>query len=140
MNKAAYPPLALYVGGQWLTDAGGGYREVINPAEGSVLGLLPLVSDALVNAAAEAAHRGFEQWRRRSALERCDVLRRAASLMRERAAAMAAVLTLEQGKLLAEALREVQLSADIIDFQAEEARRLYGRTVPPRVPGGRPST
>ena len=135
MNKAAYPPLALYVGGQWLTDAGGGYREVINPADGSVLGLLPLASDALVNAAAEAAHRGFEQWRRRSALERCDVLRRAASLMRERAAAMAAVLTLEQGKPLAEALREVQLSADIIDFQAEEARRLYGRTVPPRVPG-----
>ena len=74
-------------------------------------------------------------WRRRSALERCETLRRAAVLMRERAEAMATVLTLEQGKPLAEALRELRLSADIIDFQAEEARRLYGRSVPPRVDG-----
>jgi succinate-semialdehyde dehydrogenase/glutarate-semialdehyde dehydrogenase len=55
--------------------------------------------------------------------------------MRERAAAIASVLTLEQGKPTAEALREVTLSADILDFQAEEAKRLYGRTVPPRVDG-----
>jgi hypothetical protein len=60
-----------------------------------------------------------------------DTLRRAAALMRERADAMATLLTLEQGKPLAEAQREVRLSADIIDFQAEEARRLYGRSVPP---------
>ena len=130
-----YPPLQLFVDGQWLSDGGGGQREVINPADGSVLGLLPLAGDALLRAAADAAQRGFLSWRRRSALERCDVLRRAAALMRERAVSMASVLTLEQGKPFAEALREVQLSADIIDFQAEEARRLYGRTVPPRVPG-----
>ena len=135
MSHVAYPRLELFVDGQWISDAGGGQREVVNPADGSVLGLLPLAGDDLVRAVAQAAQRGFETWRRRSALERCEVLRRAAVLMRERAPAMAAVLTLEQGKPLAEALREVQLSADIIDFQAEEARRLYGRTVPPRVPG-----
>jgi succinate-semialdehyde dehydrogenase/glutarate-semialdehyde dehydrogenase len=62
-------------------------------------------------------------------------LRRAAALLRERLDLVATVLTLEQGKPLAEARREVSLSADIIDFQAEEAKRLYGRTVPPRVEG-----
>ena len=130
-----YPTLALHVAGRWITEAGGGRREVLNPADGSVLGELPLADAAQVDAAAAAAARGFAVWRRRSALERCETLRRAAVLMRERAEAMATVLTLEQGKPLAEALRELRLSADIIDFQAEEARRLYGRSVPPRVDG-----
>jgi succinate-semialdehyde dehydrogenase/glutarate-semialdehyde dehydrogenase len=67
--------------------------------------------------------------------DRYVVLRRAAELMRERAKPMAEVLTLEQGKPLAEALRELTLSADILDFQAEEGKRLYGRTVAPRVAG-----
>ncbi len=130
-----YPQLALHVAGQWLTQASGGERDVINPADESVLGKLPLAGQAELAAAAEAAQRGFLQWRRLSALERFTVLRRATDLMRSRAQHIAAVLTREQGKPLTEALREVMLSADIIDFQAEEAKRLYGRTVPPRVPG-----
>ena len=130
-----YPDLALHIGGQWRREAGGGRRAVLNPADGTLLGELPLADVAHLIAAAESAARGFVLWRRRSALERCELLRRAAALMRERAEAMATVLTLEQGKPLAEAVREVRLSADIIDFQAEEARRLYGRTVPPRVEG-----
>jgi succinate-semialdehyde dehydrogenase/glutarate-semialdehyde dehydrogenase len=133
--NSPYPTLALHIAGRWTADAGGGRRAVLNPADGSVLGELPLADAAHLHAAAEAAARGFELWRRRSALERCEPLRRAAALMRERAEAMATALTLEQGKPLAEALREVRLSADIIDFQAEEARRLYGRSVPPRVEG-----
>jgi len=130
-----YPTPALHVAGQWLTRASGGEREVVNPADESVLGLLPLAGEAELRAAAESAQRGFVQWRKRSALERFTVLRRAADLMRERAGDIAQVLTFEQGKPLAEATREVTLSADIIDFQAEEAKRLYGRTVPPRVAG-----
>lgn len=131
----SYPPLELFVAGQWLARASGGERAVINPADETVLGMLPLAGVAELHAAAESARRGFVLWRQRSALERCTVLRRAAALMRERAEPMARILTLEQGKPLAEAQREVTLSADIIDFQAEEARRLYGRTVPPRVAG-----
>lgn len=132
---APYPELKLHIAGQWLAQAGGGEREVLNPATETPLGRLPLADAPHLEAAAASAARGFEQWRRTSALQRCNVLRRAAELMRQRAPAMAAVLTLEQGKPLAEATREVLLSADIIDFQAEEARRLYGRSVPPRVEG-----
>ncbi len=130
-----YPTLKLHIAGQWLATANGGEREVINPATEAPLGLLPLADDTQFAAAAESAARGFEEWRRHSALQRCTVLKRAAELMRQRAGDMAAVLTLEQGKPTAEATREVTLSADIIDFQAEEAKRLYSRGVPPRVEG-----
>lgn len=130
-----YPTLALHIGGQWLTRASGGERPVVNPADESVLGMLPLAGETELRAAAESSRRGFAQWRKLSALDRFTILRRASDLMRERAPEIAHTLTLEQGKPLVEALREVTLSADIIDFQAEEAKRLYGRTVPPRVAG-----
>ena len=131
----SYPKLALLVAGQWLTQASGGERLVINPADGKPLATLPLAGPAELQAATDSAARGFAQWRRKTALDRYQVLRRAGELMRERAEAIAQVLTLEQGKPLAEALREVRLSADILDFQAEEGKRLYGRTVAPRVDG-----
>lgn len=108
---------------------------MLNPASGSTLAMLPLAGPAELQVAAESSLRGFEDWRRRSAHDRYAVLRQAAELMRQRAEAIAMVLTLEQGKPLAEALREVKLSADILDFQAEEGKRLYGRTVAPRVEG-----
>lgn len=130
-----YPELKLFVAGRWIEKASGGEGLVRNPADGSVLGRLPLAGESELHEAAEASERGFRLWRRRSPLERCTVLRQAAQLMRERADLMAYTLTLEEGKPQAEALREVRLSADIIDFQAEEARRMYGRTVPPRVEG-----
>lgn len=96
---------------------------------------LPMAGPTELTAAAESARRGFETWRRVRPHDRYLVLRRAAQLMRERANSMATVLTLEQGKPIAEARREVTLSADIVDFQAEEGKRLYGRSVAPRVDG-----
>lgn len=131
----SYPNLALHVGGRWLSAASGGTRRVVNPADESTLGTLPLAGASELNAAAESAGKGFAAWRRVSAHDRHATLRKAAQLMRERADTIALVLTLEQGKPLAEAQREVRLSADILDFQAEEAKRLYGRTVAPRVAG-----
>ena len=130
-----YPTLALHVAGRWLTQASGGRRPVLNPADGSLLAELPLAGPAELQAAAESAERGFRIWRRKTAHERYTVLRAAAALMRQRADTIARVLTLEQGKPLAESTREVLLSADILDVQAEEGKRLYGRTVAPRVEG-----
>lgn len=135
MNEPKYPPLALHVGGRWLRSASGGERPVIDPSDETQLGMLPLAGASELRVAAESAERGFHTWRRTLAHERYLVIRRAAELMRQRAAQIAHVLTLEQGKPLAEATREVVLSADIVDFQAEEGKRLYGRTVPPRIAG-----
>lgn len=125
----------LFVAGHWIEHASGGERPVLDPGSGREVARLPLAGPAELAAAAESAERGFRQWRARSALERCNTLRRAAELMRSRSRAIAEGLTLEQGKPLAESTREVGLSADVFDFQAEEAKRLYGRIVPPRVEG-----
>ena len=130
-----YPELALHIAGRWRTQTAGGQRAVVDPATETTLAQLPLASRDELAQAAESARRGFALWRAKSALERCNILRTAAQTIRDRAKAIAQVLTLEQGKPLAESLREVTLSADIVDFQAEEAKRLYGRLVPPRVEG-----
>lgn len=135
MTEPKFPELALHVGGHWIRHASGGERTVIDPSDEAPLAVLPLAGATEIHAAAESAVRGFQAWRRTLAHERYVILRRAAELMRQRAKEMARVLTLEQGKPLAEATREVVLSADIIDFQAEEGKRLYGRSVPPRIAG-----
>ena len=135
MTEPRFPELALHVGGRWIRHASGGERHVIDPSDGAPVALLPLAGEPEIDAAAESAARGFQAWRRTLAHERYGILRRGAELIRQRADAMARVLTVEQGKPLAEARREVLLSADIIDFQAEEAKRLYGRNVPPRIGG-----
>lgn len=127
----SYPSLALHVAGQWIDRTSGGSRPVLNPETAMEIGLLPLAGPTELSAAAESAQRGFRVWRTVRPLDRYVILRRAADLLRQRVEAIASVLTLEQGKPLSEARREVSLSADIIDFQAEEAKRLYGRAVAP---------
>lgn len=128
------PPLQLLIDGQWLAQTSAGTLPVLNPADGSTLGQLPVAGDAELAAALAAAERGFARWSRTLPLERFRIITAATRLIRERAAAIARTLTLEQGKPLAEAQREVTLSADIIDFLAEEAKRLASRGVPPRLP------
>ena len=129
-----YPALALYIDGKWLAAASGGSRPVVNPADECVLGPLPLAGGAELDLAVDAACRGFAGWKTTPAHARWEIITRATRLLRERADAIARVMTLEQGKPLAESRREVLLSAEIIDFLAEEGKRAYGRLVPPRSP------
>lgn len=133
-DAMSYPLLSLYIDGHWIAQTDAGTLPVLNPADGSVLGHLPVAGPAEIEAATAAAARGFEHWSRTLPLERFRILTRATALLRERAPAIARTLTLEQGKPLAESLREVMLSADIIDFLAEESKRLADRGVPPRLP------
>lgn len=132
----AYEPLALLIDGEFLSE-GRQTLSVENPASGTELARLPVASAADLDRAVAAAARAFPGWRDTSAFERGQVLRRAAQIIRTRADAIAATLTMEQGKPHAEARGEVLVSADIFDWAAEEARRLYGRIIPGRVPGVR---
>ena len=100
----------------------------------SVLGELPHASQADLQAAVQAASAAFEGWKRTSPLARSDILRKAASLIRERATHIATCMTLEQGKPLREARLEVLAAADTYDWYAEEGRRNYGRLVPGKTP------
>ena len=132
-----YPELALYIDGKWLPRDGRESEQVINPASEKPLGILPHASASDLDAALAAAAKGFKLWRATSPYDRAKVMRRAADLVRERQEAIARVLTLEQGKVLAEARIEVAVSADIIEWYAEEGRRTYGRVIPGRAAGTR---
>ena len=124
-----YTDLALHIDGQWLNGDGRAGEDVINPATEKPLGKLPHASSADLDRALEAAQKGFAVWRATPAYERAKVLRKAAALIRERADAIGRIMTQEQGKPLAEARLEVIVSADIIEWYAEEGRRSYGRIV-----------
>jgi succinate-semialdehyde dehydrogenase/glutarate-semialdehyde dehydrogenase len=135
-----YVNLAMYIDGEWLSAAGRESEQVINPAKEKSLGTLPHASAADLDRALEAAQRGFKLWRATSAYERSRIIRKAADLIRERQEAIARILTMEQGKTLAEARVEVAVSADIIEWYGEEGRRTYGRIIPGRTPGVRQMT
>ena len=132
-----YANLELFIDGQWLGGNGRRGEDVINPATEKPLAHLPHASQADLDAALEAAKKGFAVWRATSAYDRAKIMRKAADLMRERHDAISKVLVQEQGKVYPEARAEVIGSADIIDWYAEEGRRAYGRIVPGRGKGVR---
>lgn len=129
---ASYPDTKLLIDNEWVDALSGKTLHVLNPANGAPIGRVAHASVEDLDAALAAAQRGFEIWRKTSAHERCAVMRNAAVLMRERADTIARLLTQEQGKPLAEARYEVTAGADIIDWFANEALRVYGRIVPSR--------
>ncbi|WBM38167.1 NAD-dependent succinate-semialdehyde dehydrogenase [Alcaligenes faecalis] len=129
-----YQHLALYINGQFLDGQGRQTQAVINPADGSSLGQLPLASQGDLDAALEAAQAAFKSWRHSSPMDRSAILRKVAELSRERAQEIGRNLTLDQGKPLAEAVGEIMSCADHADWHAEECRRIYGRVIPARNP------
>ncbi|XVK00176.1 NAD-dependent succinate-semialdehyde dehydrogenase (plasmid) [Burkholderia vietnamiensis] len=130
-----YDALHLFINGEWI-DAG--EREtapVINPATQIEIGRVPLATAADLDRALQVAAQAFDVWRRTVPAERARILKRGAELMRERAEHIATVMTLEEGKPLAESRDEVLRAADYFEWFAEEARRIDGRVVPSNRPG-----
>jgi succinate-semialdehyde dehydrogenase/glutarate-semialdehyde dehydrogenase len=132
-----YTDLSLYIGGNWRSGDGRQGEDVVNPATEKPLARLPHASASDLDEALEAAKGGLAVWRATSAYDRAKVLRKAADLVRERAEAIARIMTQEQGKVLGEARVEVLVTADIIEWFAEEGRRAYGRIIPGRAKGTR---
>ncbi len=130
-----YPEVQLYIDGAWTVAAAGRTLPVVNPASGDTVGKVAHAGRADLDRALDAADKGFRLWRKVSAFDRSKVMRKAADLLRERADAIAPLLTMEQGKPLPEAKGEAMAGADVIDWFAEEARRTYGRVVPARSEG-----
>lgn len=126
----------LLIGGD--RRAGGlGARPILNPATGEELGTVALASAADLDDALACAADGFRLWRDKSALERCAILRETAAILRRDCARIARLLTEEQGKPLDQSVTEVSISAEVLEWSAEEGRRLYGTVVPPRSPAFR---
>jgi succinate-semialdehyde dehydrogenase/glutarate-semialdehyde dehydrogenase len=129
---ATYPDTQLFIDGQWTPGVSGRVIPIENPATGQKIGNLAYAEKADLERAAVAAAKGFQTWRKVSAYERAKLMRAAAGLLRERAETIARNLTQEQGKPLAQARLELANSADVIDWFAGEAPRIYGRLIAPR--------
>lgn len=129
--------LKLLINGEWRDGGDGRSEPVVNPATGEVLGQLPYASVSDLDEALAAASAGFKVWKAMTAQERYVIMMKAAELIEQRKEAIGRILTLENGKPLAEAVGEVQFSADATRWYAEEGKRTYGRIVPARLPGVR---
>ncbi len=120
----------IYLAGEWQGAANGASFEVRNPANGELLGSVPLAGAAETRRAIEAANAAWPAWRRRTAKERAAILRKWYELMLVHADDLALILTTEQGKPLAEARGEILYAASFIEWFAEEGKRVYGDTIP----------
>jgi succinate-semialdehyde dehydrogenase / glutarate-semialdehyde dehydrogenase len=130
-----YPQVNLHIDGAWVKGAGGKSEPVLNPATGDAIGDVPHADKADLDRALAAAEKGYKAWRKVSAYDRYKLMRKAADIFRSRADDVAKILTMEQGKPLAEAKGEALAGADVIDWFAEEGRRAYGRVIPARGEG-----
>ena len=130
-----YPDTQLYIDGAWSAAASGRTHPVVNPATGEVIGKFAWADRADLDRALAAADKGFQTWKKVSAYERSKIMRKAADLLRERVQTIAEIMTMEQGKTVAEAKAEILNGADTIDWFAEEGRRTYGRVIPARGEG-----
>lgn len=119
-----------YVDGAWLDADGGQTLEVNNPAGGEVLGTVPKMGAAETRRAIEAAERALPAWRDLTAKERSQTLRRWFELIMQNQEDLARLMTLEQGKPLTESRGEIAYAASFIEWFAEEAKRIYGDTIP----------
>ena len=130
-----YPNVSLFIDGAWTAAASGKTIAVVNPATGEPVGAVAHAERPDLDRALTAAEKGFATWRKISAYDRSKIMRKAADLLRDRADTVATMMTLEQGKPLAEAKGEVLAGADVIDWFAEESKRAYGRIIPARAEG-----
>ncbi|MGK9052979.1 NAD-dependent succinate-semialdehyde dehydrogenase [Neorhizobium petrolearium] len=137
MQTQPYGELKLFIDGEWIGPEGRVTEDVINPATGEPIGALPHATAEDLDRAVAAASRAFKTWRTTTAYDRAKIIRKAADILRERAADIGRRMTLDQGKPIGEAVPEVHISADILDWTADEGRRTYGRVIPSRLPGAR---
>ena len=126
-----------YINGQWLDADSGETIAVTNPATGEVIAHVPKMGRAEAERAVAGAAEAFKTWKKKSAKERAGILRKWFDLMMANQEELARLLTLEQGKSLAEARGEIAYGASFIEWFAEEAKRVYGDVIPGHLPDKR---
>ncbi|MBR1297419.1 NAD-dependent succinate-semialdehyde dehydrogenase [Bradyrhizobium sp. AUGA SZCCT0042] len=130
-----YSKVQFFIDGVWRDSVSGSTIPILDPATEEVIGEVACANTTDLDLAMAAVAKGFRTWQKTSAVDRSAVLREAASLLRRRVKAIAAIMTQEQGKPIAESNTEILASADMLDWFAEESRRTYGRVIPARSEG-----
>ena len=126
-----------YINGEWVDADDKSTLTVNNPADGVQIGTVPKMGMAETRRAIEAAHKAFLTWRAKTAKERAAILRKWFELMLANQEDLAILMTVEQGKPLAESRGEVAYGASFIEWFAEEGKRVYGDTIPAQAPDKR---
>src|SRR5256885_774318 len=119
-----------FIGGKWVDAMSGATHQVVNPATREPIGAVPEMGAAETRRAIEAASQAFPAWAAQTARERAAVLRRWYELLMANLEDLATLMTAEQGKPLAESKGEIAYAASFIEWFAEEAKRVYGDTIP----------
>ena len=127
-----YKEFGQFINGKWQESSNKETYEVINPATEEVIGNASKASPEDVNKALQSAENGLNIWKNTPAWERSYIIRRIADRIREKKDILAKWMALEVGKPLTEGLAEVNGSADIFEWNAEETKRIYGQTVESR--------
>jgi succinate-semialdehyde dehydrogenase / glutarate-semialdehyde dehydrogenase len=125
---SSYPKIKLFINGQWRERDGD--IPIINPCNEAALGTLPQATRADLDDALQAAEKGFHAWRQMSPARRQQIIGKASQLARESRDHIAHAMTLEQGKPIVQSRLEVDRGCDILEWDATEGRRTYGRIIP----------
>jgi succinate-semialdehyde dehydrogenase/glutarate-semialdehyde dehydrogenase len=128
--SVVYPEIQQFIGGKWGAGTGDSFCQVFNPAEGKVIAKYAAAGKADLDRALSAATEGLALWRNYVPAKRTDILLRGAQLLRERAEEIAPLVTMEEGQPPADARAFIARGAEIIEWDANEGRRLYGRIIP----------
>ena len=126
-----------YINGKWVDADSKRTVDVNNPATGEILGTIPYLVAAETHRAIDAANAAWPAWRKKTAKERANILRKWFNLMMENQDDLAVLMTAEQGKPLAEAKGEIAYGASFVEWFAEEGKRIYGDTIPQHQPDKR---
>ena len=126
-----------FVGGKWIKSISGETIDVDNPATQSSIGNVPKCGSSETETAINAANDAFQDWKNKTAKERSIILKKWHDLILENIEDLAHIMTVEQGKPLAESKGEILMGTTYIEFYAEEAKRVYGDIIPDPLPDRR---
>ena len=132
-----YPELQLFIDGEWISAGSRQTENVINPATGEILGVLPHATTEDLDRALAAAQRGFKIWSAMLPEKRSEILRKAAAILNQNGEQVTRVATMESGKPIAQSRIELHMSTEVLEWYAEEGRRAYGRVLTQRQAGSR---
>ncbi len=135
-NKSLFKE-KCFVNGLWTDSQSGKTIEVNNPATMEIVGKVPNFTAEETKSAIDHAEKAFQSWKNTTAKERSIILKKWSDLIIEHVDDLAKIMTIEQGKPLAEAKGEILMGASYIEFYAEEAKRVYGDIIPDPRPGKR---
>jgi succinate-semialdehyde dehydrogenase/glutarate-semialdehyde dehydrogenase len=128
---------SLYINGQWVQAESGESFKVYNPGTGELISAVPYGGEKEAKLAVDAAHEAFQSWSQTTSYERSELIRKWHDVILEHKVEVAKVLVKEQGKPMSEALGEIQYAVSFLSWYAEEAKRIYGETIPASSPDKR---